>query len=110
MTEEVFLLEEERLLDEIRNSSLYLKMKELSSEIDLSEEINDLAKKRDEYFSMSAYAVSDEEKEKLIQKGREYDLHILEQPLVKEYLSYYHRVRDLLNQISGMFSKGVVKV
>ncbi len=97
MTDEEFIEEEYKFIDDLKNSDVYKEMKRLSKEIDLNPNLNNLKKERDEALEMYlSKETSAEDKQKYLSVYKEREKQISEDPLVIGYLDCYDRVRNIL--------------
>ena len=97
MTDEEFIEEEYKFIDDLKNSDVYKEMKRLSKEIDLNPNLNNLKKERGEALEMYlSKETSAEDKQKYLSVYKEREKQISEDPLVIGYLDCYNRVRNIL--------------
>lgn len=109
MTEEQFIQEEEQFLQAIKESELYQKMKELSSAIDHDSALRSLAEKRNFLYEQAGYYTG-EKREELLKEFKKTDDEFKANPIVKEYLENYRKLKRILNAVSDSFMKELRKI
>lgn len=100
MNIEEFKLLEEKILDDIKNSSYFKNAKRLSDEISSSPILQEFAKKRDDAYLIAATTDDLELRRKKEIEAKEYNDMLLNSDIVKEYLENYKIVKELLNKIN----------
>lgn len=105
MTDLEFIDEEFQFLDKVKHCSSYLRMKEISYEIEKDEKLISLAKERDSYFSKSLNEEEEEKKQNLLLLFSQKDDELRNQPLMKEYLSLYQPLQKLMRKLSDELTR-----
>lgn len=99
MDKNLFIENEFSFIDDVKNSSCYREMKELSDQIEHDSHLQSLAKKRDDVF-LSAQNIEDEaQKKEMLKEFARIDDEIKNDPLVIEYLDRYTQLRRMLNHL-----------
>jgi cell fate (sporulation/competence/biofilm development) regulator YlbF (YheA/YmcA/DUF963 family) len=107
MTETEFQIEEFEFLENLKNSSLYQRMKELSRMINADEGLNHLAEERDSYMALADKEKDDEKKHELLVLFNQKDNELRSSPLMKEYLSIYQSLRAILTNLADALTKEI---
>ncbi len=107
MTETEFQIEEFEFLENLKNSSLYQRMKELSRMINADEELNHLAEERDSYMALADKEEDDEKKHELLVLFNQKDNELRSSVLMKEYLSIYQSLRAILTNLADALTKEI---
>lgn len=102
-----FLEKEFSFISELKSSSSYLKMKELSHNIDNDQELIFLSNKRDNYISLADKEKDPFKKRELLIEFNKTDEELREHPLMKEYLFLYQEFRHLLNNLANALTKEI---
>ena len=102
MDNNTFYLKELELISHIKTSKLYQKLQYLSAQISADEELNKLAKERDDCYQR---ANDVKENRDLLIQAKILDDTIKNKPLVLEYLSCYNQLKKILN----ILEEGILK-
>lgn len=100
MTTEQFLEQEENFIKDIKNSQTYQKMMKTDKAISESQEIQELAKKRNDSFFQSTIVETTDEKHSLQIKSHEYNESIQSQDEVKEYMEAYKKIKEIVSYLN----------
>jgi cell fate (sporulation/competence/biofilm development) regulator YlbF (YheA/YmcA/DUF963 family) len=107
MTETEFQNEESEFLENLKNSSLYQRMKELSRTINADESLNLLAEERDSYMALADKEEDPNKKHELLVTFNKKDNELRSSPLMAEYLSLYQTLRSLLTHLADALTKEI---
>lgn len=107
MTENEFLQEEFQFLDDIKNSSLYRHMMELSNKINENNELILLATERDRCLEEADKEADKDKKHSLLVRFNKLDNELKQHPLMVEYLQAYHALHQLIAKLSSGLTKEV---
>ena len=107
MNENEFLQEEFQFLDDIKNSSLYHHMLEVSDKINENEELILLAKERDHALEEADKESDKDNKHALLVKFNKLDNELKNHPLMVDYLQTYHTLHQLIAKLSSGLTKEV---
>ncbi len=107
MTDLEFMNEEFQFLDKVKHCSSYLRMKEISQEMEKDEKLFSLAKERDSYFSKSLNEKEEDKKRNLLLLFSQKDEELRNYPLMKEYLSLYQPLQKLMRKLSDELTRKI---
>ncbi len=107
MTETEFQNEEFEFLENLKNSSLYQRMKQLSREINYDENLNKLAEERDSYLAKADSEQDPIKKRELLITFNQKDNELRSSPLMAEYLSLYQSLRSILTHLADALTKEI---
>lgn len=103
MNEEQFLSQAQAFLSKLKASALYQRKKKLSQELTDDEEVKRLAKERDDAFLLSTESPDKEEASQAARLAHEKQEELYKLPLVKEYLSAYSDLKEILSLLNFAF-------
>lgn len=97
-----------KFLSDLKESDLYKEYKSLSLMIDKNEELNTLSKERDELVKKADSESDYDNKRTLLKQYLDKQAEIENNPLMKEYLEKYEKIRKILNHLSDGLNKEII--